>query len=341
MPASDFAMPEAVVLDEATATPTYGLFIAEPWEKGFGYTIGNALRRVLLSSLEGTAVSSVRIDGVKHEFSTIPDVIEDVTEVVLNLKKLRFRCQGETPRMLELYADKAGPVTGADIREDGVTQVLNPELVICTLDKDRPVRMEIEITKGRGYRSSDENKREDQPVGVIPIDSLFSPVSRVAYDVQACRVGQRTDYDRLDLRIWTDGRLGPQEALKTAALILREHVSVFAEVEDEQIEIERTMSDEDRRLLEMLAHSVNDMELSVRAKNCLNSAGIRLLGELVQKTDSELLQYRNFGRKSLEDIKKKLAGMELSLGMTLHEDVATALERRLAALDGDTETQQD
>lgn len=341
MPASDFAMPESVVLDEATATPTYGLFITEPWEKGFGHTIGNALRRVLLSSLEGTAVASVKIDGVKHEFSTIPDVIEDVTEVVLNLKKLRFRCQGEMPRTIELYADKAGPVTGAHVREDGVTQVLNSDLVICTLDKDRPVRMEIEITKGRGYRSSEENKREDQPVGVIPVDSLFSPVVRVAFDVEACRVGQRTDYDRLDLQIWTDGRLSPQEALKTAALILREHVRVFAEVEDEQVDIERTMSDEDRRLLETLSHSVNDMELSVRAKNCLNSAGIRLLGELVQKTDSELLQYRNFGRKSLEDIKKKLVGMELSLGMTLHEEVAEALERRLAALDGDTETQQD
>ncbi|MDX9979014.1 MAG: DNA-directed RNA polymerase subunit alpha, partial [Lentisphaeria bacterium] len=188
-----FAMPAAIKVDESTATATYARFTAEPWESGFGHTIGNALRRVLLSSLEGCAVSSVRIDGVAHEFSSIEDVVEDVAEIVLNLKKLRLQCDSEAdlPRTIELYADKAGPVTAAAVQEDGVVRVLNPGLVICTLDKDRPLRMEMEIDRGRGFRPAEENKREDHPIGVIPVDCIFSPVERVRYDVQACRVGNR------------------------------------------------------------------------------------------------------------------------------------------------------
>ena len=331
MPASEnFTMPVGVAMDEESATPTYARFIAEPWEKGFGHTLGNALRRVLLSSMEGVAVSALKIDGVPHEFSSIPDVIEDVTEVVLNIKQLHLQCDGDVPRTLELFAEKAGPVTAADIREDGVTHVLNPDLVICHLDKERPVRMELEIARGRGYRPAEENKRDDQPIGTIPVDCLFSPVERVRYDVQACRVGQRTDYDRLEMDVWTDGRITPKAAFRQAATLLRDHLGVFVEEEEEQAG-SRLVSAEERELLDKLCTSVNDMELSVRAKNCLNNAQVRVVGQLVQKTESEMLKYRNFGKKSLEEIKERLTDMDLSLGMTLKDEVRAALDERLAA----------
>ena len=329
-------MPQAFTVDQSTATDTYARVISEPWEKGFGHTIGNALRRVLLSSMEGVAVSSIRIDGVKHEFATIPDVIEDVTEIVLNVKRLRLTCHGEVPRTLELRAEKAGPVTAAAVQEDGVTEVLNPDLLICTLDRARTLRMEIEIDRGRGYRAGEENKREDHPIGVIPVDCLFSPIERVRYDVQACRVGQRTDYDRLELDVWTDGRIAPCDAVKQAALILREHLAVFGDSSDEDGVIQ--ISDaEDKELLEKLCRSVNELELSVRAENCLNNAQIRVIGQLVQKVDSEMLKYRNFGKKSLEEIKTKLAAMDLSLGMTLSDEMRAALDQHLADQDNDGE----
>ena len=331
-----FEMPTAFVVDQSTETETYAKVISEPWEKGFGHTIGNALRRVLLSSMDGAAVSSIRIDGVKHEFATIPDVIEDVTEIVLNIKRLRLTCHAEVPRTLELYADKAGPVTAAAVKEDGVTEVLNPDLLICTLDRDRPLRMEIEIDRGRGYRPGEENKREDHPIGVIPVDCLFSPIERVRYDVQACRVGQKTDYDRLEPEVWTDGRIAPCDAVKHAASILRDHLAVFVDSEDEDDGIQ--ISDaEDKELLERLCRSVNELELSVRAENCLNNAQIRVIGQLVQKVDSEMLKYRNFGKKSLEEIKAKLAALDLSLGMTLSDEMRGALDRHLADQDNDGE----
>lgn len=331
-----FEMPQAFTVDQSTATGTYARVISEPWEKGFGHTIGNALRRVLLSSMEGVAVSSIRIEGVKHEFATIPDVMEDVTEIVLNVKRLRLACHGEVPRTLELLADKAGPVTAAAVKEDGVTEVLNPDLLICTLDRDRPLRIEIEIDRGRGYRPGDENKREDHPIGVIPVDCLFSPIERVRYDVQACRVGQRTDYDRLELEVWTDGRIEPCAAVKHAALILREHLAVFGDSSDDDGGIQ--ISDaEDKELLEKLCRSVNELELSVRAENCLNNAQIRVIGQLVQKVDGEMLKYRNFGKKSLEEIKAKLAAMDLSLGMTLSDEMRGALDQHLADQDNDGE----
>jgi len=325
-----FALPSALDIDEATATRTYAKFTTEPWENGFGHTLGNALRRVLLSSMEGVAVASVRIDGVAHEFTSIPDVIEDVTEVILNIKKLRLQCDGELPRTLELYADKAGPVTAKAVRDDGVTTVLNQDLVICTLDKDKPLRMELEITKGRGYKPAEENKREDHPIGVIPVDCLFSPVERVRYDVQACRVGQRTDYDSLELEVWTDGRVTPQDAVNRAATLLREHLAVFADVEEVQSEAVQVTSAEDQELLAKLMTSVNELELSVRAVNCLNTAQIRALGELVDKSESEMLKYRNFGKKSLQEIKEKLAEHDLSLGMELRDGIREALQQKLA-----------
>lgn len=333
-----FAMPASVKIQESTAT--YARFTAEPWESGFGHTLGNALRRVLLSSLDGCAVASVRIDGVQHEFSSIEDVMEDVAEIVLNLKKLRLECDpdAELPRMIELYADKAGPVTAAAIQEDGVVSVLNPELVICTLDKDRPLRMEMEIDRGRGFRPAEENKREDHPIGVIPVDCIFSPVERVRYDVQACRVGNRTDFDRLEIEIWTDGRTSPSDALSFAASLLREHLGVFATSESNAtVSVAApTLSGEDQTLLDQLMRSVAELELSVRAENCLNTAQIRVLGELVEKNESEMLKFRNFGKKSLQEIKTKLAELGLALGMPLKEEVAESFKARLAE-----ETQED
>jgi len=324
-----FAMPESLVVEESTATPNYAKFIAEPWEKGFGHTLGNALRRVLLSSLEGVAPSTVRIDGVPHEFSTMPDVIEDVTEVILNLKKLRVLCEGELPRTLELVASKAGPVTAADIKEDGVTTILNPDLLICTLDRDRTVRMEIEIQRGRGYQAGELNKRDDQPIGVIPVDSLFSPVTRVAYDVQQCRVGNRTDYDRLEIQVWTDGRITPEDAVRTAAAILQRHLTVFTISSQDQIPQEERLNDAELDLLNKLAADVSELELSVRAKNCLQNAEIENIGVLVCKTESEMLKYRNFGKKSLDEIKEKLAAMGLALEMPIPSNIHEALKQRL------------
>ncbi len=330
------AMPNTLVVDKATATDKYARFVAEPWEKGYGNTVGNALRRILLSSMEGVAITSLRIDGVAHEFTTIPDVVEDVTEVVLNLKHLHVTCDGELPRKLELYADKAGVVTAANIKEDGVTKILNPDLVICQLDKDRPLRMEIEIDYGRGYRPGDENKHEDQAIGVIPVDSLFSPVERVRYDVQACRVGQKTDYDRLELEVWTDGRIDPQDALVQSARILRDLTRVFLITGGEAggeagLPVETITNSEDQAMLEKMLISVNDLELSVRAKNCLSNAEIHVVGELVEKNEGELLKFRNFGKKSLDEIKSSLEQMGLSLGMSLKEEIRAVMKSRLAA----------
>lgn len=330
-----FELPNALVVDEATATPRYARFTAEPWENGFGHTMGNALRRVLLSSMEGVAVSSIRIDGVSHEFSSIPDVLEDVMLIILNIKRLKFACEGSLPRTLELYADEAGEVTAANIREDGVTTVLNPEQVICTLDKNRPLRMELELERGRGYRAAEENKREDQPIGTIPVDCLFSPIERVRYDVQACRVGQHTDYDRLELEVWTDGRIDPRDAVVRSAMILREHLGFF--VKSEGAAMSGTVSapvagltDDEKELVEKLCTNVNSLELSVRAVNCLNSAQISYLGELVEKSESQMLKYRNFGRKSLQEIKLKLESRGLNLEMVLADNVRDEMNRLLA-----------
>ena len=330
-----FAMPAALAVDKATATATYARFTAEPWEKGFGHTIGNAMRRILLSSMEGIAITSLKIDGVAHEFTTIPDVVEDVTEVVLNIKHLHVTCDGDLPRTIELYADKAGAVTAGHIKEDGVVQVLNPELVICHLDVNRPLRMEIEIDLGRGYRPADENKHEDQPIGVIPVDSLFSPVERVRYDVQACRVGQKTDFDRVELEVWTDGRLDPQVAVYESAKILRNMTNVFiASNETEKAKsVPAATSPEDKEFIGTLMRSVNDLELSVRAKNCLSNADIHVVGELVEKNEAELLKFRNFGKKSLDEIKSSLQALGFDLGMTLKDEIRAEVNARVATKD--------
>ena len=328
---SGIAMPATIIVDKSTATSTYARFTAEPWEKGYGNTIGNALRRILLSSMDGVAVTSLRIDGVPHEFTTIPGVVEDVTEIVLQIKKLHLQCDGDLPRKIELVAEKSGEVTAGNIREDGVTAVLNPELVICHLDQDQSLRMEIEIDNGRGYRPAEENKREDHPIGVIPIDSLFSPVERVRYDVQACRVGMRTDYDRVELEVWTDGRVDPQVAMREAARILRDMTVVFLGTDvDASSHPEPTITcTEDQELFTKLLSHVNELELSVRAKNCLNNAEIHVVGELVEKSETELLKFRNFGKKSLDEIMSSLEKMGLSLGMTLKDEMRALLKSRL------------
>lgn len=328
---ASFAMPNTLAVNEESASNTYARFTCEPLEKGFGNTLGNALRRILLSSLEGVAVSSIRIDGVPHEFTTIPDVIEDVTDIVLNFKRVLLQCSGDLPRTLELRASKAGEITAAAIAADGVTQVLNPEQPLFTLDKDREIFIELEIDKGRGYRPADENKRRDQPIGVIPIDSLFSPIRRVAYSVHDCRVGQRTDYDSLELEVWTDGRIDPRDAVKQAAQILVHHLSIFTGVPATDADDTSNLitNAEDEALLRKLLYNVNELELSVRAQNCLNNANIRTLGELVLRSESEMMKYRNFGQKSLSELKEKLTEMDLHLGMELKEEVRIAFEKEL------------
>ena len=331
-----FTMPSGVELDEKSKTPEYGKFTIQPLEKGFGHTLGNSLRRVLLSSMEGVAPTAIRIDGVLHEFATLAGVKEDVAEIVLNIKKLRFVCQGELPRTLELRAEAAGVVTAENLVQDAVTEVINKDQPICTLDKKMPFRMEIEIDRGCGYVPSEDNKKSDHPTGTIAVDSLFSPVQRVRSIVSECRVGQRTDYDSLEMEIWTDGRIEPQEALQRSAELLSEHLAVFAGGEAAEQGRPRSsrkihISSEEQKLVERLMKPVAEIEFSVRAKNCLNNADIVVIGQLVEKTESEMLKYRNFGKKSLQEIKGKLQEMELSLGMPLPEEVRVAFQQRVKA----------
>jgi len=313
-------MPKRLVRDDATATATYARFVAEPFETGYGYTIGNSLRRVLLSSLEGAAITSVKIDGAMHEFTTIDGVVEDVTEIVLNLKKIKFRAHTRDPQIVLLSVNKEGPVTAADIHLNQNLELVNPDQVICTLDRKKKFDMELEVKVGRGYCPGDENKKPDQPIGVIAIDSLFSPVVRVRYQVEAARVGQKTDYDRLILEIWTDGRITPEDALTQSAAILQKHLDVFVGYDKNAVqfeEVENKQDEERARLRKLYNMSVNEIELSVRAANCLNNANITTVGQLAMKTESEMLKYRNFGKKSLNEIKEKLAALGLTLGMKI------------------------
>jgi DNA-directed RNA polymerase subunit alpha len=313
-----FEIPNRLVKDESSATPVYAKFIAEPFEAGYGHTLGNSLRRVLLSSLEGAAITSVKIEGVMHEFSTIPGVVQDVTEIVLNLKKVLFKLPNRDSRVFLLSVNKDGDVTAGDIKVDAGVEILNPDQLICTLDKKQKFEAEFEVKVGRGYASGEENKHPEQPIGVIAIDSLFSPVRKVKYAVENTRVGQRTDYDKLVLEVWTDGRLNPDEALLQASAILRHHLDIFVNFDKEPIEFEeakQASTQENSQLKKLLNMSVNEIELSVRAANCLNNANITTVGQLAMKTEAEMLKYRNFGKKSLNEIKDKLQQLNLSLGM--------------------------
>src|SRR6202162_3521812 len=313
-----FEMPKTLIKDENTATETYAKFIAEPFEAGYGHTVGNSLRRVLLSSLEGAAITAVKITWCQHEFSTLPGVVEDVTDIVLNLKRVKFKAEDHEPKKLSLSVNKEGAVTAGDIQVVQGYDVLNPKLVICTLDKKHKFDAELEVRVGRGFATGEENKRSDQPIGLIPIDSIFSPVTRVKYAVENTRVGQRTDYDKLLLEVWTDGRLTPDDALLQASAILRHHLDVFVNYNEDVIEFDETpagVSEENLKLKKLLNMSVNEIELSVRAANCLNNANITTVGQLAQKTEAEMLKYRNFGKKSLNEIKNKRQHLGLSLGM--------------------------
>jgi len=320
-------MPKRLQKEESTASPTFARFVAEPFETGYGHTVGNSLRRVLLSSLEGAAITSVKIDGAMHEFTTIDGVVEDVTEVVLNLKKLHFKSHVREPQTLLLSANKEGAVTAGDIQLNQNTELINPKQLICTLDKKKKLEMELEVKVGRGFCPGDENKKIDQPIGVIAIDSLFSPVTRVRYSVESARVGQRTDYDRLIVEVWTDGRISPDDALTQASAILQHHLDVFVGYDKNAVEFEqetRSEDDDKSKMRKLLNMSVNEIELSVRAANCLNNANITTVGQLAMKSEQEMLKYRNFGKKSLNEIKEKLSTLGLSLGMTFEPELLEA-----------------
>ena len=320
-------MPKRLQKDESTATPTYARFIAEPFETGYGHTVGNSLRRVLLSSLEGAAITSLKIDGAMHEFTTIDGVVEDVTDIVLNLKKVLFKCHVREPQTLLLSANKEGQVVAGDIELNQNTELVNPKQVICTLDKKKKFEMELEVKVGRGFCPGEENKKVDQAIGVIAIDALFSPVTRVRYAVESARVGQRTDYDRLVVEIWTDGRISPDDALTQASAILQHHLDVFVGYDKNAVEFEEAenkQDDDKSKMKKLLGMSVNEIELSVRAANCLNNANITTVGQLALKSEQEMLKYRNFGKKSLNEIKEKLTALGLSLGMTFEGELLEA-----------------
>ena len=329
-----FPMPKSIVVDEATETPTYAKFTAQPFQRGFGHTLGNALRRVLLSSLDGTAICSVRIDDAKHEFDSLENVVEDVTEIVLNLKCVKLNLYSAGPKTLEITKDKAGPVTAGDIVCDSTVEVLNPEQIICTLDKDKKFHAVIEVITGRGYLPAEESNMP-RTIGTIPVDCIFSPVTHVNYQVGAARVGEETEMDSLELEIWTDGRITPRNALEEAARILRDHLQPFM---DSQVpEKNVVLNDEEEKLFKLLAQDVEVLDLSVRAMNCLNSANIKLVFELCNKTESRMLKYRNFGKKSLDEIKEKIEKLGLELGMTLSDRLLSALEAEAARVRADAE----
>ena len=305
---------------QVTSDGTYGKFFCEPLERGFGITIGNSLRRIILSSLYGAAITSVKFDSVMHEFSVIPGVFEDVSEIILNLKSIRFKTKNASPRIIHISKDTEGPVTAADIvSDDGGCEVLNPDQHIATLSSEGQLNMEMTVKVGKGYALSEQNKDEEAPVGTIPIDAVFSPIKRVNYVVTNARVGQRTDYDKLTMDIWTDGSIKPEDAVAYAAKIIKEQMTIFITF-DEAVEPshEKHVSDgDDSDFNENLYRSVEELELSVRSANCLKNADIHKIFQLVSKTEAEMLKTKNFGRKSLNEIKEVLSEMGLSLGMKL------------------------
>ena len=322
---SRIEMPKAVQKDESTATATYTRFTAEPFEIGYARTIGNSLRRVLLSSIEGAAITSVKIKGVNHEFSTIPGCAEDVTDIILNLKRVQLKTFSRDVQTITLKAEGPCTVTAGDFAAANNVQVLNPRQEICTLDVGGTLDMECDIRTGRGFCLAEGMKKPDQEIGKIAIDAIFSPVTRVNFLVENTRVGQRTDYEKLVLDVWTDGRIEPEEALKTAGAVLRKHLDVFVDYDGpESLEFEdsnKKDAEERERLKKLLNMSVNEIELSVRAANCLNNANIATVGELAQKTEADMLKYRNFGKKSLTEIKEKLVSLGLSLGYKFDADL--------------------
>jgi DNA-directed RNA polymerase subunit alpha len=298
---------------EISDDATFGKFVVEPLERGYGTTLGNSLRRILLSSLPGAAVTSVQIDGALHEFSTIDGVVEDVTTIILNLKKLALKIYSDEPKQLEIDAQGEGVVTAADLTFDSDVEVLNPELPIATLNSKGSLRMKITAQRGRGYVPADANKHEDQPIGVIPVDSIFTPVSRVTYQVENTRVGQSANYDKLTLDVWTDGSIRPEEAISLGAKILSEHLNIFVGLTDEAQNVEIMVEKEEDQKEKVMEMTIEELDLSVRSYNCLKRAGINTVQELSNKSEEDMMKVRNLGRKSLEEVKVKLADLGLSL----------------------------
>jgi DNA-directed RNA polymerase subunit alpha len=300
---------------EMAANNTYGKFVIEPLERGFGHTLGNALRRVLINSLPGAAVTSVSIDGVQHEFSTVPGVKEDVTELILNLKELALKLYTDQVKMVEISAQGPCELTAADIRVDDEVEIVNPDLHIATLGDGAKLHMWLSLDRGRGYVSSDKNKNAQMPIGVIPIDSIYTPIRKVNYVVEDTRVGKATDYDRLTLEVWTDGSVQPDEAISTAAKILSGHLKLFVDLTD-QIEVVTFDDKDDDHKEKILEMTIEELDLSVRAYNCLKRAGINSVAELVQKNQEDMMKVRNLGKKSLEEVEQKLAALGLALRTT-------------------------
>ena len=336
----NFELPSMVDVDRDSLTKNFGRFTIEPFEKGFGHTIGNGLRRVLLSSIEGTAVTSVRIDGVLHEFGTIKGVRDDVTDVVLNLKSLLVDLEQGDRAELSVRRDAAGDMKAGDIQCPSGATILNPELVLCTLTDDVEVGLSITVERNRGYVTAEEHEADERVLGVIAVDSNFSPVKRVRYHVEETRVGKITNYDRLVLEIWTDGAVEPEEALVEASKIYRKHLNAFVQYYEMQKVMpagevrgggERPDTEEHKALLEVLRRPIDDLDLSVRSRHCLDSENIRTVGELVQRTEADLLKVRNFGKTSLTEIQKKLTSMELALGMDLPDGLAAELQETATA----------
>lgn len=326
----DLIRPKKLQVEAELSTNTYGKFSAEPFERGFGTTLGNSLRRVILSSLQGAAITSVKIKGVLHEFSAIPGVTEDVTDIILNLKGVRFKMHGQEPRTIRIIHKGEGVVKAGDIITDPNVEVLNPDHHIATCSKDANLEMDMVVKMGKGYVPADRNRDEKAPVGTIPIDSIFSPIIKVNFTVTNARVGQITDYDRLTLEVWTDGSVKPEDAVAYAAKILKEQLTIFINFDEEAEPSEEIEVEEEReKLNENLYRSVEELELSVRSANCLKNAGIKLIGELVSRSEAEMLKTQNFGRKSLNEIKDILADMGLTLGMKLDGFPDPEIMRRL------------
>lgn len=312
----DLIRPKALVVDQDSLGDRYGKFTCEPLERGFGITIGNSLRRVLLSSLQGAAITAVKIDGALHEFTTINDVVEDVTDIVLNLKEVVVKCHSSRPQVLLLDKEGPGPVVAGDIRLNNEVEILNPEHHIATLARGGRITMELTVTTGRGYTSAETGREGENVIGVIPIDALYSPIRKVNYTVTNARVGQVTDYDKLTLEVWTNGTMRPDDAVAYAAKILQRQLTIFINFEEED-EAFAEEYEESQPINPNLFRTVDELELSVRSANCLQNANIRLIGELVQKTEQEMLKTKNFGRKSLKEIKEILSSMDLHLGMRI------------------------
>lgn len=326
----DLIRPKKLQVEAELFSDTYGKFYAEPFERGFGTTLGNSLRRVLLSSLQGAAITSVKIKGVLHEFSAIPGVTEDVTDIILNLKGVRFKMHGQEPRTIRIIHKGEGVVKAGDIITDPNVEILNPGHHIATCSKDANLEMDMVVKLGKGYVPADRNRDEKAPVGTIPIDSIFSPIIKVNFTVTNARVGQITDYDKLTVEVWTDGSVKPDDAVAYAAKILKEQLTIFINFDEEAEPSEEVEFEEEReKLNENLYRSVDELELSVRSANCLKNAGIKLIGELVSRSEAEMLKTQNFGRKSLNEIKDILADMGLTLGMKLEGFPDPEVMRRL------------